>query len=72
VIIADAENHLIRRYDPKTKGTETIAGTAVKGSKVASADAKQTELNRPHGVAVNRGGDLYVIDSYNNRVLRLR
>lgn len=71
VIIADAENHLIRRYDPKTKGTETIAGTAVKGSKVASADAKQTELNRPHGVAVNRGGDLYVIDSYNNRVLRL-
>lgn len=59
VIIADAENHLIRRYDPKTGAIATIL------------DAKTIPLHRPHGVYVDRQGVLFVVDSYHHRVLRV-
>jgi streptogramin lyase len=72
VIIADAENHLIRRFDVRTGITTTIAGTGAKGSKVVEDDPLRTELNRPHGVFVNRAGELYISDSYNHRILKMR
>lgn len=58
VIIADAENHLIRLYDPKDDSIKTILG-------------RDTKLNRPHGVTVHDGW-LYIADSWNDRVLRIR
>ena len=61
VVIADAENHLVRRYHVKTGETSTIAGTGVKGP-----------LNRPHGVWMHPSGWLYITDSYNHRILRMR
>ncbi|MDX1982351.1 MAG: hypothetical protein SFV51_18905 [Bryobacteraceae bacterium] len=72
VIIADAENHLIRKYDPKTGVTTTIAGTGGKGNTVEENDPLKTGLNRPHGVFVNRAGELYISDSYNHRVLKMK
>ncbi|MBI1369460.1 MAG: hypothetical protein GC162_12500 [Planctomycetes bacterium] len=71
VIIADAENHLIRRYDPTTGLITRVAGTGKKGDHF-STNPLELELNRPHGVAVAPNGDLYVCDSYNNRVLRIK
>ena len=71
VIIADAENHLIRKYNPRDKTTVTIAGTGEKGSRIPD-DPCQTQLNRPHGVYVHASGDIYISDSYNHRILRLR
>jgi sugar lactone lactonase YvrE len=71
VIIADAENHLVRRYNPKTGETTTIVGTGVAGLHIDAADALKTEVNRPHGVYVHSDGALYVTDSYNHRVLRV-
>ena len=56
VIIADAENHLIRKYDAK-------AGTLV--------TLPITGLARPHGVTARPDGSLYVVDSYNHRVLKV-
>jgi DNA-binding beta-propeller fold protein YncE len=72
VIIADAENHLIRRYSPRDGSTVTILGTGQRGAHVDPSDPLKTETNRPHGVAFNRTGDLYVSDSDNHRVLRVR
>jgi DNA-binding beta-propeller fold protein YncE len=72
VIIADAENHLIRRYDPRNGSTVTIAGSGAKGSHVDPSDPLKTEMNRPHGVVFNRAGELYISDSDNHRILRLR
>ena len=71
VIIADAENHLIRRYDPKTGKTVTIAGTGENGTRIDAADPLRTQLNRPHGVTVDRSGVLYISDSYNHRILKV-
>ena len=71
VIIADAENHLIRRYRPKDGRTVIIAGTGEKGNLLVANDPLKTQLNRPHGVFVDRSGVLYVTDSYNHRVLKI-
>ena len=72
VIIADAEAHLIRRYVPTTGKIERIAGTGKKGRGGVGGDPKQCELARPHGVTIHpQSGDLYITDSYNNRVLKI-
>jgi DNA-binding beta-propeller fold protein YncE len=71
VIIADAENHLVRKFIPATGKTVTIAGTGTKGYRVDASDPLKTELNRPHGVSVDSAGRLYISDSYNHRVLRV-
>jgi sugar lactone lactonase YvrE len=72
VIIADAENHLIRKYSPRDGTTVVIAGTGEKGDHVEPADPLKTQLNRPHGVFVHPSGDLYITDSYNHRILKIR
>jgi sugar lactone lactonase YvrE len=61
VIIADAENHLIKRYDPVAKTLTTILDHG----------PDNTPLNRPHGVWVRPNGDLYICDSWNDRILKL-
>lgn len=72
VLIADAENHLIRRYVPTTGRIERVAGTGVAGSKGVGGDPLKCQLNRPHGVTVHpQSGELYITDSYNNRVLKI-
>lgn len=72
VLIADAESHLIRRYVPATGKIERIAGTGVKGSAGVGGDPRQCQLARPHGVTVHpQTGEIYITDSYNNRVLKI-
>ncbi len=71
VIIADAENHLVRRFNPRDGTTVIIAGTGEKGERIVADDPLRTELNRPHGVFVHPSGALYISDSYNHRILRL-
>jgi streptogramin lyase len=72
IIIADAENNLVRRFDPKASTLNTIVGTGQKGDRLVPTDPLATEVFRPHGVRMAPGGDLIITDSYNHRVLRLR
>jgi sugar lactone lactonase YvrE len=71
VVIADAENHVIRRYDPRTGTIERIAGTGLRGTSGVGGASLQVQLNRPHGVTVAPDGTLYIVDSHNHRVLRI-
>ncbi|HRH97553.1 MAG TPA: hypothetical protein PLB55_16550, partial [Prosthecobacter sp.] len=72
VIIADAEAHLVRRYVPATGMIERIAGTGKQGSAGVGGDPKQCQLARPHGVTIHpQSGELFITDSYNNRVLKI-
>lgn len=72
VVIADAENNVIRRYDPKTGIIERIAGTGTLGSAGLDGAPKDCQLARPHGVTFHpTTGELYITDSYNNRILRI-
>jgi DNA-binding beta-propeller fold protein YncE len=72
VVVADAENHLIRTYDPIRRTLTTIAGTGEKGDRVIPNDPLKTQLNRPHGVYIHKSGDIYISDSDNHRILRLK
>lgn len=71
VLIADAENHVIRRFDPKNGMITRVAGTGKKGKGAQDGDPLQTALNRPHGVTIGPDGLLYIVDSYNDRILKL-
>jgi len=71
VLIADTENHVIRRFTPRDGRIARVAGSGRKGAGGVPGPALEAELNQPHGVAIGPGGFLYIVDSSNNRVLRL-
>ena len=58
VFIADEVNHLIRKYDPKTGTVTTVLGLG------------KIKLKQPHGVTWEQG-KLYVVESSNERILRV-
>ncbi|MBM3999473.1 MAG: hypothetical protein FJ297_08050 [Planctomycetes bacterium] len=62
VYIADEANNLIRRYDPRSGAVTTVLGDGTTRPAV--------RLKQPHGVCVERGA-LYVVDSGNDRILRI-
>ena len=71
VVIADAENNLIRKYIPTSGRIVRVAGTGKKGSAGVGGPPEQCELSRPHGVTVHSDGTLYITDTYNNRILKI-
>jgi hypothetical protein len=71
ILIADTENHAIRRYTPSNGLITRVAGTGNKGSKGIGGPPLECELNQPHGVYVHRDGTLYISDSSNHRVLKI-
>jgi sugar lactone lactonase YvrE/lysophospholipase L1-like esterase len=71
VIIADTENHRILKYLPREDKTVPVAGTGEKGTAGVGGPPDQVQLNQPHGVTIGRSGELYIVDSSNNRVLKI-
>ncbi len=72
VVIADAENHLVRVYDPSDGTLCRVAGTGVSGREGVGGIAQACQLARPHGVTIHpKSGELYITDSYNNRILKI-
>ena len=73
--IADASNNRIRRVDPKGIIT-TVAGIGSEGIDGPSfggdgGPAVAAQLRHPQGVTVDDTGNLYIADSYNNRIRRV-
>jgi DNA-binding beta-propeller fold protein YncE len=71
VVIADTENHLIRKYLPAEGKIVRVAGTGKAGDGGLGGAPDKVELKQPHGVFVSPAGDLYIADSSNNRVLKI-
>jgi DNA-binding beta-propeller fold protein YncE len=72
VIIADTENHLIRKVIPSEGKIVRLVGTGKKGSAGIGGLPQEAQLNQPHGVYIHPvTGDLYIADSSNNRVLKI-
>jgi len=71
VLIADTENHLIRKYLPKEEKIVRIAGTGKKGHAGLDGPSDKAELAQPHGVTIRKDGTLYISDSSNDRVLKI-
>jgi DNA-binding beta-propeller fold protein YncE len=71
VIIADSGNHCVRKYIVGEGKIVRVAGSGKKGDAGLGGDPLQAEMNEPHGVTVHPSGVLYIVDSNNNRVLKL-
>ena len=73
ILIADAGNHLIRQFIVADRKLSTLAGVGEKGAGGVPGPALQAQLGEPHGVVTHpRTGDIYVADSRNHRVLRIK
>lgn len=71
VLIADAENHVILRYQPKDGKVYRLAGTGKKGAAGVPGKATEAGLARPHGVTIHPvTKEVIITDSYNNRILK--
>jgi DNA-binding beta-propeller fold protein YncE len=71
VLVADTENHAIRKVLAKDGRIIRVAGTGKKGNAGLGGDPLRAELSQPHGVYVDRSGTLYIADSSNDRVLKI-
>jgi hypothetical protein len=71
VIIADTDNHIIRKYTPRDGKIARLAGSGTRGTAGVGGPPEKLELNQPHGVYVHSNGDLYIADSGNRRILKV-
>lgn len=70
LLIADCENHAIRKVDFGRNLITTIAGGR-RGSGGDNGPATLAELNRPHGCIMDKSGTLIICDSENHRVRKV-
>lgn len=68
--IADSDNHRIRRVDA-TGIISTYAGTGTAGFNGDAIFPTNARLNSPLGVATDSTGNVYVVDTGNNRVRKI-
>ncbi len=67
IYIADTYNSRVRQVS--TGGIiTTVAGTGTPGSSGDSGPAASAQVDYPQGVAVDSAGNLYIADTYNNRI----
>lgn len=70
LFIADTFNGRIRAIDPVTGVIRTEAGDGGEYRYQSEAEAPSASLSRPSGIAVDRGGNLWLTDSDNHLVRR--
>ena len=68
---SDSHNHRLRRVDDATGIISSIAGTGQPGFSGDSAPASHAAINLPRGLAVDAAGDLFLVDSQNQRIRRI-
>jgi sugar lactone lactonase YvrE len=74
VYVADSENNAIRRIDLQSGVIATVASgdSKDKGGAVNRGAATDAQLNRPHGLCVAPDGAVFIGDTLNHRVRRVR
>lgn len=70
LFIADTGNSVVRRVDAAGM-VATVVGTGISGFGGDGGAALACELNRPSGVTFAPNGDLWISDTFNNRVRRV-
>jgi len=68
IYITDSDNHLIRKWNPRTKVITAIAGNGQARYDGDDRPATECSLNYPFGVALDDCGNLYIADTFNHRI----
>jgi trimeric autotransporter adhesin len=68
IFIVDTNSNRIRVVTKITGIVATVAGTGVAGYSGDGGDATLSVLNSPTGISIDASGNIYVIDSGNNRL----
>ncbi len=71
MFFVEMKNHLIRRVDAKTGVITTVAGTGKQGYGGDNGPATAATFNRPHSIALDDRGGMYIADIGNHRIRRV-
>ena len=71
MFVVEMKNHIVRRVDANTGVISTIAGTGEAGYSGDGGPATKAKLNRPHSIALDKHGHLYIADIGNHRIRRV-
>ena len=70
IVISDDNTHALRLYKVKEKTIHLLSGTPPKSGKTLGKTPTTTAINRPHGARYDAKGALWVVDSFNHRLLQ--
>lgn len=71
LFFVEMQNHVLRRVDAKTGTISTVAGTGKAGFGGDGGAATGAMLDRPHSIALDRRGNLYICDIGNHRIRKV-
>ena len=69
--VVEMMNHIVRRVDADTQRITTIAGTGTSGFSGDGGPATEAQLHRPHSIALDGNGHLFIADIGNHRIRRV-
>jgi sugar lactone lactonase YvrE len=72
VYFGELNKHVIFEYDPETGEKRRFAGTGVVGLAPEGEPPRKASIHAPGGLAVGNDGELYFVDSGNNRLAMVR
>lgn len=74
VYVMDTENQAVRKIDLKSGVISTVAGSGPKqkGGLGDGGPATMAQMDRPHGICVGEDGAIYIGDTNNHRVRRVK
>lgn len=74
VYVVDTENHAIRKINMKSKGISTVAGSGpqLRGFGGDGGPATKAQMDRPHGICLDSAGEIFIGDTSNHRVRRVK
>ncbi|HEX4130991.1 MAG TPA: hypothetical protein VHZ24_13190 [Pirellulales bacterium] len=74
VFVVDTENQVIRKIDPRGGTIVTVAGIGPQAGGYGGdgGPATKAKMDRPHGIGIGPDGTLYIGDTNNHRVRRVR
>lgn len=71
LLVADTNNHRVRKINLTTGEITTIAGIGTAGFTGDGEPAARTKLNFPNGLAIDERGNIFISDSANHRIRRV-
>jgi sugar lactone lactonase YvrE len=71
IYLTDAGNNRIRKLDRSSGIITTVAGNGGQGFAGDGGPATLASLNRPMAVALDAAGNLFIADSFNNRIRKV-